>query len=275
MSKFGTILKGVLEKEIIIPRLNTYLYDPKFPGFDVPMAGFEKRIPDGWFHPSTHPLWPERLLYWYARDPKRMVTEPLDPIGTQAVTQGNFWHAFFQTIGIADGWLKIMTPKAKTPHDMAEYWVEDPALGTGGSLDGVLEPDALPIQMEEGFEIKTMVNAKLRKCPKAPPMSNEKIEWFRDSCPEYYAQAMEYLRMSGYPRQRILITSVEYPYPKVELCIPFDRGYSAAIVEKYRRVRQAVAEDHLPDPCCGYFDTKVQQMCPARTVCPIALRIAR
>lgn len=274
MSKFGTVLKGVLQQEVIIPRLNTYLYDPKFPAFTVPMAGYERRVPDGWFHPSTHPLWPERLLYWYASRPGQMVTEPMDPIGTQAVTQGNFWHAFVQTIGIDSGWLKVMTPKAKTPHDMAEYWVEDAQLGTGGSLDGVLEPSILALEAEEGFEIKTMVNAKLRKCPKAPPMSVEKIEWFMDSCPEYYAQAQEYLRMSGYVRQRILITSVEYPYPKVEICIPYDRGYSSQIAEKYRRVRQAVAEGHLPDPCCGYFDTKIQHICPARTVCPIALRIA-
>jgi hypothetical protein len=233
-----------------------------------------KRVPDGWFHPSTHPLWPERLLYWYASRPGSMVSEPMDPIGTQAVTQGNFWHAFIQTIGIEDGWLRVMSPKAKTAHDRAEYWVEDQALGTGGSLDGVLDPTTLTVESEEGFEIKTMVNAKLRKCPKAPPMSDEKIEWFRESCPEYYAQAMEYLRMSGYARQRILLTSVEYPYPKVEICLPFDRHYSSQIAEKYRRVRQAVAEGRLPEPCCGYFDGHIQQVCPARTVCPIALRTA-
>lgn len=272
MSIFKQVMRGVLEQEVVIPVLNAQLYDPNFKSFDVPMEKFKKRVPDGWFHPSEHPLWPERQLYFYVAFPHEMVRPPMDPLGTQAVTAGNFWHAFVQTLGIEGKWLKVMNPKGKTAHDKAEYWVEDPVLGRGGSMDGVLNPEILNIPTEEGFELKTMNQAKLSKCPRAAPMDELKIAWFRDSCTDYYAQAQEYLSMSGYLRQRVVLMSPDYPYPKVEICVPYDRAFSSAIVDKYRRVRQAVAEDYLFDPCCGWSDLSTQRDCPAQGVCPIALK---
>ena len=69
---FHEAKKGLIVK----PILHNYLFDAQFPDFTIKFQkGDQQRAPDGWFHPSTHPLWDERSLYLYLKHPDLMVPE--------------------------------------------------------------------------------------------------------------------------------------------------------------------------------------------------------
>jgi hypothetical protein len=118
------VVKGINDGEKILPALRAYMFDPKFPSFEVQMAGSTQRKPDGWFHPSTHPLWTERQLYFYMAHPDELVNEPLDPLGTMATTAGNFWHKFLTVCGTEAGIF--------LDHDIP---VSDPETRSRGEMD--------------------------------------------------------------------------------------------------------------------------------------------
>lgn len=269
MTNFARILKGALKDEVIIPPLRAVLTAPRFDGFTVEIPDFHPRSPDGWFHPSTHPLWPERLLWFYINNPDDFLDTDLDTDGTLATTQGTFWHAFIQHVMLMHDMVLEMTPQAAHTWDKVEYFVSDPIVMSRGAMDGVLNPDVLNIDEPIGLELKTMRSAKLSTCPKGGAKDPSRVEWLKTKCPEYYAQAMEYLRMSGYSEQRFLFMGLEYPFPMVEISVPYDYSTAMLTVEKYRRVRQAVADGDLPDPCCEPRSA-TSRSCQARAVCPVA-----
>jgi hypothetical protein len=235
--------------EILVPILRSYLYDPKFPSFTVPVRGFEARPPDGWFHPSTHPLWYERQLYYYLTEPQAFVGEPYDPTSAMTVTQGQFWHTFIQACLTDCGWLKGVEVK-----------VEDKETGSRGSMDGIGD--------EEVWEFKTMRATKAQKIVQGAPNDPRVIASFKALVPGYYAQAQEYMRLSGLRRWRGLILSLEWPFPLREIAMPYDELMAYQIRTKYLTVRQAVADQSVPKPCCG-VGSKEAKACPARTICPI------
>lgn len=246
------VLAGVNKGEKILPVLRAYLYDPNFPSFDVHVNGSRQRHPDGWFHPSTHPTWGDRQLWYYLAQPEKLVQEVLDPLGAMATTAGNFWHSFISVVGIDSGIL--------TAHDVP---VQDDETGARGEMDGTLK--------DEAFEFKTMNEMKLSRLPKvASPEDPEVVEWLKKKAPQYYGQAEEYLRLSGYERMRMVILHTGYPFDMRELVIPRDEAYISGVREKYLRVRQDVADQVLPQPCCGPR-SEMSRECLARETCPIAL----
>jgi hypothetical protein len=268
--EFQRLLKGAFSDEVLIPILRALLTNPRFDGFEVPIPDFRPRRPDGWFHPSTHPLWPERMLWWYLVAPERLLDVELDTDGAMATTQGTFWHSFLQHVMLVHGLVLIMNPEGRFPHDKVEFFVSDEEHGARGAMDGVLNPDKLPLTVPIGLEIKTMRPSKLNTCPKGGPKDPARLEWLKKKCPEYYAQAQEYLRMSGYTEQRFLFIGIEYPFYMLEISVPFSYGDSQVVVDKYRRVRQAVAGGYMPDPCCTPKSTLAKQ-CTARGVCPVGM----
>jgi hypothetical protein len=204
---------------------------------------------DGWFHPSTHPLWEERQLYYYVTEGANAKAEPLDPIGIMATTAGTFWHEFIQHVMLEAGILKEV-----------EVYVEDSEVMSRGSMDGVLD--------DEAWELKSMNGMKLNKLANGAPDSPEVVESFKLMVPGYYAQAQEYLRMSGYRTMRFTILEPSYPFTMREVAIPFDHGFALGIRDKYLRVRQAVADQRLPPPCCSPGSATARS-CFAREVCPV------
>ena len=268
---FRRLLKGAGQGEVIAPILRAALWNPNFKSFSVKMPGFEERPPDGWFHPSTHPLWPERLLYYYLSDATRLTVEPFDPHTIMAFAQGHFWHEFIQHVGIDNNVLR--RPPGPCPcgcKSKKEWYVEDKETGSRGHMDGIVDPDTAAVDEPEVFEFKTMRPGRASRLPKLPPGDPELVEFFRKMVPDYYAQGQEYLRLSGYRRWRGLILSMEYPFDMREIVMGVDHAHNFEIEQKYRRVRQAVADQTIPQPCCGPR-TKEAKECPARLICPVGL----
>ncbi len=249
---FRKLLAGAASGEIIVPVIQAALWNPQFQSFTVQVQGFEDREPDGWFHPSTHPRWPERMLYYYLTEPSRLQGEPFDPASTMAVTQGQFWHSFVERVLLDAGvWTKVEVP------------FEDPETGSRGHVDGLSDTEI--------GEFKTMREMRARKIAKGAPDDPAVVESFRTLVPEYYAQGQEYMRISGYRRWRALILSLEYPFSFREVAMDYDHHFGGQIRDKYMRVRQAAADYRPPPPCCAP-SSKEAKACPARLVCPVGHR---
>src|SRR4051812_25818593 len=105
-SVFKTVMREAMRDQVIVPQLRNYLYQSNIPAYTVPMIEFKEREPDGWFHPSTHPTWTDRQLFYYlmACDGRAEIyEEPRDPMVNMAAMSGNFWHAVLQTCGLDMG----------------------------------------------------------------------------------------------------------------------------------------------------------------------------
>jgi hypothetical protein len=259
MANFSQVLKGARGGEKVVPLLRSYLYDPSFPSFTVKVEGFKPRPPDYWFHPSTHPLWPERLLYLYMTRPEDLVNEPFDPTSTLAVTAGSFFHSFVQISLVAAGVLErqpvVCGCGGKHP-ERAEVYLRDEESRTRGHADGLLVEG-------DGFEFKTMNPMKLYKMPKGSPTDLAVLEWFKERCPAYYAQAHDYMRMSGRRLQVVVFLALTYPFEMREIHVPYDAFYARDIRDRYLRVLQAAADQQMPPDffCCK------KNGCPGRVAC--------
>jgi hypothetical protein len=256
---FRTLMRSIGNEEVLVPMARAALSDPTFKDFTVKVEGFRKRPSDGWFWPSTHPLWPERLLHTYLTRPQDLIPEPLDPNGTLAITGGIFFHTFLQTVLVREKIL-VQQPEVcgcgiKHP-ERAEVFLVDDDAGTRGHADGVVHEGS-------GFEFKSMTPLKLDRMPQGPPTDEGVLGWFRTKCPDYYAQAQEYLRMSGRDRQIVLILSLTYPFTMREIHVRPDRRVQFETRDKYLRVREMVEHGVSPRCLCPIAGNA----CPSRGVC--------
>lgn len=253
-TSFHEAKKGLIVK----PILQNYLYDAEFPDFSIHFRkGNQERPPDGWFHPSTHPLWEERMLYMYLAHPELMLAEKKPYMGTLAVTMGTAMHGFVDMCLKEANWLA--TPKEACPvcgdrkrSKCTEWGVLDEEAGERGHGDGLsLDGD--------WFEFKTSneLSTKIRRA------EDLDLEYFKENWPDYYAQLQSYLRMSGHRRAILLFFILGYPWPMKEFHIPYDRTFATEIRDKYLRVREAVTDKTPPRTCCGL------KTCPSRQACEV------
>jgi hypothetical protein len=240
---FKSVMRSASKGEVIVPILKSLMYDPDFKKFEIKMPQIGSRPPDGWFHPSEHPTWDERKLFWYLTAPEKLIPEPLDPLSTMAIMQGHFWHEFTGTVLERAGVLHAR-----------EVHVQDTETGARGAMDGIGDWGH--------YEFKTMDPRKLDKI--------RDLDDLRRKCPEYYAQAIEYQRLSGLRSTRIVIMGMLVPYEMLELEIPWDPVEAIRIEGMYQRVRQAVADQSMPIQCCGPR-TPEARACPARAICPVGV----
>jgi hypothetical protein len=263
---FSGAMRDISQGMLVKPVLHNYLFDARFPAFDLHFEEQEmERKPDGWFHPSTHPLWPARNLYNYLATPDIFPVEKKQYMGTLAVTIGKVMHEFVQMCltdaGIRPAALQVCQvcpPK----YQCKEAGVRDDDLGERGHLDGVLSFDGFPnvpeAKMEPVFEFKTSHDnfGKLTK------MEDLDAEAFKKKWPIYWGQQQRYLRLSGRPYSIVLMMETMYPFTMREFHIAYDPGWNAQIDAKYHQVRQAVA-DQRPPICCG------QRGCESAILCGI------
>lgn len=256
---FRKMLTGASHGEVLVPVIRSALFDPNFKAFEVRVRGFTKRPPDGWFHPSSHPMLGERALYHYIVDPEQIIPEIRDPHSVMAVTQGSFWHDFIQSVLLDIGALQV-NPNPSPGMHPAEWFWSHLATKARGHSDG-LTPE------EDIFEFKSMNNARLSKFPAGAPDDPSVIAHLRKVAPDYFAQGQEYMRLSGRRRWRAVLMAIEYPYPMREIVMDYDPFWAGNLAMKYERVLQAVADGKPPTPCCSGGATARE--CFARTICPM------
>ena len=256
---FRDITQGLVLK----PLLHSYLFNAKLPAITIHLDESEmgERRPDDWFHPSTHPLWSEMALYRYLTQPDIFPGEQMQYMNTLSVTVGKILHEFVQAclkdLGVLPPELQVC--KVCPPErGCKEAGVLDADLGERGHVDGMLDltqiTSVLPPKRYPIFEFKTSNPQKLVS------VQDMDLDGFRKKWPEYYGQQQSYQRMSGAPYSILLMMATGYPWEMREFHIPHDLGYATEVADKYRRVRQAVA-DQRPPTCCG------SKGCAAFTLC--------
>jgi hypothetical protein len=252
---------------VVKPVLHNYLTDASFPRFVLEFPKQEMaREPDGWFHPSTHPLWNERQLFHYLVHPDAMENERLQYMSTLSITVGKAMHGFIEM---------CLTDSGLRPHDLqrctvcpperecVEAGVVDEETGSRGHMDGILELGQIlrPFQESQPLvEFKTSNQAKLRK------IKDLDLEAFKATWPVYWAQVQEYMRLSGRRMAVVLFMSMGFPWEMREFHVPYDRGHNEMIREKYLNVRAlAKMNSTVSLRCCGK-----PKDCPARLVCTMS-----
>lgn len=266
--QFRGVLNGATSGLVIKPLLHSYLLDAKFPKhFTVTFRQHDlDRGPDGWFHPSTHPLWTERQLWYWVHKPETFIAEQREYMGVLSITMGSAVHDFQETclkdMGV------LLTPEEPCPcgdPECSEWYVEDLELKSRGHMDGksALHVPAFPLLTQQVYEFKTITERA-----KLPPKDND-LDWLIAKRPGYYAQLQEYMRMSGLRLAIILFMAMGHPWEMREIHVPFNDKFSFDLVQKYRRVREA-SPDHLPPTCCGP-GSKDSKACMFRGTCPVAL----
>lgn len=161
---FSGAMRDLRQGLLVKPILHNYLYDARFPAFDLHFAKQAmERAPDGFFHPSTHPEMHPRLLYHYLAHPETFPVEKKKYMGTLAVTLGKVAHEFVEVCltdaGIRPARLNTCQMCPPEAH-CTEAGVLDTELGERGHMDGVLSFDGYPNvpdeKMEPVFEFKCL-----------------------------------------------------------------------------------------------------------------------
>lgn len=258
---FRTALREVREGQLVKPVLRNFLDDTatlRWPG--MPERDFGDRPPDGWFHPSTHPLWADRALYEYLVHPLDQPKRSRTYQNVLSLVVGTAIHAFLQDVLERAGVLPAELQRCTLcPPEVGcrEPGVQDVEAGERGHLDGLLAlPGSYP--GADVLEIKTTNERRLTK------IEDLDTDAFRATWPEYWAQQQSYLRMSGRRRSIVLMMSLGYPWHMREFHIPFDRGHCNGLRQRYLDVRQAVADQRPPR--CGCVSAE-RQGCAARAWC--------
>lgn len=261
---FSESLRDVSKGDVVKPQLKTFLFEAKFQDeFSVRFKkGDSNRPPDGWFWPSTHPVWPERMLYTYLTEPETLPREERRYMNTLSLTMGTAVHGFIETcleqIGLRPKTLNTCTMCSHG--ECSESGVFDAETKSRGHMDGVLDLSRLLrgnkiLHEISAFEFKTL------STPQAiQRLEAEGVDYYRKKWPEYYAQNQEYLRLSGLPSIVVLFMRMGYPWTMVELHIAADPIYQRDQRDKYLRVREAAEATVAPD-CCHSSGCALKDLC--------------
>ncbi len=272
-SVFRGIANDAAKGLVLKPLIHNYLYDAEWPeDFSVRFKrGAVSREPDGWFHPSEHPLWPARMLWFLVTQPKAMIPEKMAYMNTLAVTMGTAVHSFIEVclkhIGVLLGPEELVALGFTVNPENGEPSFSDPETLSRGHGDGVLKNIVLPQAPEHEFHLFEFKTSNGRKLAKVDDLD---LAAFMATWPEYYAQAQEYLRMTGMAYSIILFMEMGFPWNLKEFHIPANTAFQRDTRDKYLEVREFVKTGHMPPPCCGP-GSKEAKSCPARAVCPVGM----
>jgi hypothetical protein len=197
---------------------------------------------DGYFHPSTHPLMGERELY-YRFHPDTCNTIMEEPFSLQremTVSVGHTMHEILQTMLAKTGLLR--EENVEKLFTIEEHHVR-------GKIDAIVDHPRLgPLVVE----IKTRTHYKFAKTT--------------EPLPEWEAQLSIQLDSQGLERGLILMVETGYPFRLSELQVRRNDALLSQIYGKFDRVREAIALNRPPAPCCAPNSAEVTS-CPARFNC--------
>lgn len=261
----GAAMKETTKGLLVKPLLRTFISDGHLPEVTVRFKNhpLDHAPGDGWFHPSTHPLWAERPLWHYLVEPEKLPYEQRDYSGTMAVTIGSAVGQLFEgalrEMGLLPADLQVChvcPPERKC----IEPGVEDAEAGEHGHMDGIL---ALPNRTRGGdiLELKTGGRFGSRKMYSIGDLN---LEAFKKAWPDYYAQIQSYLRMSEREMAVLLMVELGFPFEMLEIHVPYDMEFCSTIRRKYLDVRQAVADQRPPACMCSSSERK---SCAAQLLC--------
>jgi hypothetical protein len=256
-SPFATMADMASNNLVLKPLLYRYFHEAQFP--DEFTITYKKgqlgdRGPDGWFHPSEHPLMTERQLYYYLTDPDGYEGWKPDYAMRMATLMGSALHDFVEMCLIDLGLL--MKPSGTCvacgrpqPSRCKEFGAIDRQTRSRGHTDGLLKTG-------KGFELKSAHPSTIQS------VADNDLEAFKRKWPRYWAQQQEYQRMMGLEETILLFFGMGTPWEMREFLIPRDPVFQFQTEQKYLRAREAAEKGIRPEACCGPR-SKMSKECPA------------
>lgn len=249
-ARAGCLVKPVLRSFL---EAGQELYWP-----EMSRRSFGDRPPDGYFHPSTHPLWTKRALYEYLVHPESLIPERRTYENVLSLAVGTAMHSFIQwcltTAGALPPALQVCRMGCSRCSEPS--WVDD-VVGERGHADGVL--DGLTPQPVL-WEFKTSSDRRLSA------LEELDFEAFAHTWPDYVEQAWSYQRLSGHRMTVVLVMALGFPWKMREFHIPYDERRSDRTRDKYLAVRQAIADQR---PLICDCNRTQRSKCPARGLCSL------
>lgn len=260
---FRSIMDRVSNKKILTPYLDLGITSAKWPlKYTItidssPYYGVdpETREPDGYFHPSTHSLMGERLL-WYTMHPAyrdQLEKEPPSLQREMTFAMGSALHGVVQTQLTMLGLCKCSCAPGEI-HTCGD--IEVLHKGTHNDLGKLDFIATLPMHGRVAVEMKTMNTIAFGKL-------DDTVESMK---PEWKAQLSLALHNLGFSWGILLVMQSGWPYRFEEIRFDRDDALLSEIFERFDRVAEHLALDTPPEPCCGY-GSKTMKSCPARYVC--------
>lgn len=196
-----------------------------------------KRQRSGRFSPSGMGGCSRRMLFGYAGAPQL----PADSGSTEIFEHGTLVGLRWQIEGLTMGWMQE-----------AEFWVEDPDLLVGGSLDGKNADDSV-------FEMKSA----------APSVFNKVVAEQRAPKFEHLMQTTTYMMLLGADFASIVYEDRAYGNFH-EFRVERDAKVEREVIRRLRSYKAYAEEDELPDMLldCEMRVGKTYKWCPYRKICP-------
>jgi len=247
---FESLLKGIAQKDIVLPYLELAMMSDKWPDHytvDIDSSPYygltETGEPDGYFHPSTHPLCPPRQLYYMMHPEHRsqMVRERNTTTSAMTLSMGSALHGIVQTqlqmIGL------LVPEKTEVEYILHEHHVR-------GKIDFILDlPDG---EKNLVGEMKTQNSFGFKKQEKVKP------EWDAQLSLAEYSQNADH--------GVLILVEAGWPYSLREFAHKRNDNLLDEIFDKFSLVHQAIESNEPPRHCCAEGSEEMQA-CQARYSC--------
>lgn len=253
---FDSILKRLADKQLVLPILENQMRADAWPdSFTVeidtsPYYGLDDEgRPDGYFHPSSHPLKSARQLYYeFHPDHQHLLEhEPWSMQRLMTVSVGTSLHGILQTQLQMAG---LCGPEDIEPEYLnAEHWVR----GRGDAV--VHHPTEGPLVCE----VKTRTSFRFDSTTIADmPNWEIQLSLAMDNLGERYDTDFTY--------GILLMVETGFPFRMVELRVNRNDKMLRETYEKFDYVRECIRTNTPPPYCCSYKSREMDN-CPARYAC--------
>lgn len=249
---FEALLGRLADRDVILPYFEAGMladnWPEKYPIMidSSPYYGLtDEGKPDGWFHPSTHSLMPERELYlMFHPDTKdKMVLERNSVQRQMTFAMGSALH------GVIQAQLSMMS--LVNPADIELRYTNEKH-HVKGAIDWMA---TLPNGTRVAVEMKTRMPWLFARQTEIEPSWRAQLNLAMDS--------------QDVDLGILLMVESGYPYRMTEFQVHRDSELLAGIYAKFDRVRAAIAANKPPRYCCAE-GSEVMKGCPARNVCWLA-----
>ena len=240
----SNILQRLSRQQLLLPYLEAKMLSDEWPDeYQVtvdssPYTGYA----DGWFHPSSHVLADERLLYYTLHPDYKynLRQETRSMQGMMTLAMGSALHAVVQTKFILAGLI--------TENDVEVKLVDEVHRGRGSMDFRIKHPNG----NKYACEMKTMNSYSFAK------LTHPKEEWV--------GQLNCYMDWSGLDQGIILVVESGWPYTFKEFLIQRDESLLRRTYEKWDYVLECIANNTPPQRCCALNSDKMK-LCPAAHFC--------
>lgn len=248
-----SIIGSLTNQDLILPYFEVGMLADTWPNrysIEVDSSPYygldEEGKPDGYFHPSTHPLLGERELYYRFHPDTRdnLVFERNSVQKQMMFAMGSAGHAVLQTQMTMTGLIK----DPRWGYDIEREYINEEH-HVRGRIDWLCEhPNGTRLVVE--FKTRSPWLFKKQKEPET----------------SWVAQLNLGLDAMDEDLGVLLMMEAGYPWTLQEFHVRRDRELLASIYAKFDRVRAAIAANEPPRYCCAP-GSKEMDACPARYSC--------